>query len=84
MQVQAYFRLDLWDKVLEAEARARRMAEEHGKHRFGPACFEGAMASCVHAWRGERTRAQTMREEATQDMRTAAGPAEEWQRNQHY
>jgi DNA-binding SARP family transcriptional activator len=85
LQSQCLYPLDRWDDLLALDERLRDIQARNAFERLGIAtCFHLALHSAVRTLRGERERANTLREESYGIMIALAGPPEDWSRNQYF
>ena len=85
LQSQCLYPLDRWDDLLALDEKVQEIRARNPLERMGSAlCFHTALVSAVKSLRGDRERANELREEAYGIMTTIGGPPEQWVRNQRF
>lgn len=85
-RAESWFRLDEWDKTLEAVSEYLALEQRYVNfsQRSGPRCYLIALAASIHALRGEMAESLALSQESRSIMTAVNGPPERWDRSNLY
>jgi DNA-binding SARP family transcriptional activator len=85
LQSQCLYSLDRWDDLFSLNARLLEIRARNPIERMGASLWvHTALVSVLERFRGNREKADALREETCNMMIATAGPPEGWVRNHHY